>query len=334
MTVRCIINENQSGEDMIFINSKRTKVAVIGAGFVGSSAAYALALKGYCHELVLIDVNEERAAGEAEDIRNALPWFSDMTIEARDYSGIKDCDAILITAGVNRKPGQSRLDLAGQNVKIARDVANEIQKHYTGGVLLVVANPVDVLTQKFTEWMNLPPGRVFGTGTIQDTARFISLLSRKLDISVSSIGAYLVGEHGDSHVPLWSKATIYGISLAEYCCQRSIEMGAEQKASIIKETSRMGAEIIRRKGATHYGIGGAVAYLSDSIINDRLMALPVSVMLTGQYGIARVSLSLPSVIGKNGVIQILDPAMNPEEAELFRKSAGIIRETLNDLPPM
>ena len=315
------------------MKSKRTKVAVIGAGFVGASAAYAIALKGYCNELWLIDINAEKAAGEASDIHHALPWFSDMTIHAGGYAAIQDSDAIVITAGVNRRPGQSRLDLAEQNAVIAKSVAAEIKKYYNGGVVLVVANPVDVLTHKFTEWLELPHGRVFGTGAMLDTARLIGSLSERLAISASSIEAYIVGEHGDSHVPLWSLATVYGIGLEEYCRQTCIAFGPAQKEEVMRENQTSGADIIRRKGATYFGIGGAVAYITDCIINDRLTALPVSVLLTGQRGVRDTCVSLPCIVGAGGVAKILDPAMSEEEARQFRHSAGVIRKTLDSLSP-
>ena len=198
------------------MSENRSKVAIIGAGFVGASTAFALAMKQLVNEMVIVDVARDKAAGEALDINHGLPFIGQMDIYDGDYSDCADCDAIIVTAGVNRKPGESRIDLAKKNLIIAKEVTNNVMKHYIRGVILVVSNPVDILTYKIQKWSGLPEGRVLGTGTVLDSSRFRYLLSEKLDVDVKNVHGYIIGEHGDTQLPLWSATHIAGKNIREY----------------------------------------------------------------------------------------------------------------------
>ena len=273
------------------------KVAIIGAGFVGASIAYALALKDIAREVVLIDVFREKAEGEARDIRHGLPTLGTVDLYAGDYTDCEDCDLIIITAGRNRRSGESRLDLAVENVKAMQGVVNAILPHYTRGVVLIISNPVDILTQKVSEWMKLPNGLVFGSGCILDTSRFVRSIADYVNLSTGVVNGYLVGEHGDSQVPIWSRVTVGGIPIGEYCNELSIPWDGTVRVSIAERTRNMGAEIIKAKGRTHYGIATCVCHLADAVLNQRPTIASVSSPLMGEHGVRGVSLSVPSVVG-------------------------------------
>ncbi len=306
------------------------KVAIVGAGFVGSSIAYALALRDVAREIVLIDINHEKTDGEAKDIRHGLPAMGTADLYAGDYLDCADCDLIIITAGRGRKPGESRLDLTNENVKIMRDVVDSIQKHYTRGCILIISNPVDVLTFKANEWMNLPNGMVFGSGCILDSSRFVRSVADYIELSTGVINGYVVGEHGDSQVPVWSHVTVGGIPIDEFCNESKIAWNEEIKKQIAEQTRRMGAEIIRGKGRTHYGIATCVCQLADSVINQRPTIASVSSVLMGEHGCREVALSVPSVVGPAGVQQRIREKWAPDEYRGFfdavEKVKGIIKE--------
>lgn len=307
------------------------KVAIIGAGFVGSSIAYALALRDIAREIVLIDVNMEKTDGEAKDIRHGIPSMGTADLYAGDYSDVADCDLIIITAGRGRKPGETRLDLTNENVKIMRSVFDSVQKYYTRGVILVISNPVDILTFKATEWMNLPDGMVFGSGNILDTSRFIRTVADYLELSTGVINGYIVGEHGDSQVPVWSRLTVGGIPIAEYCDDVGIKWNQDVRNKIARKTKVMGGEIIKAKGKTHYGIATCVAYLADAIINQKPTIASVSSRLMGEHGVRDVALSVPSVVGPGGVRQRIREKWEPEEYRGFFDAVEKIRETMKQI---
>ncbi len=306
------------------------KVAIVGAGYVGSSVAYALALRDVARELVLIDINHEKTDGEAKDIRHGLPAMGTADLYAGDYPDCADCDLIIITAGRGRRAGESRLDLTNENVKIMRNVINSIQKYYTRGVLLIISNPVDILTYKAAEWMDLPNGMVFGTGCILDSSRFVRSIADYIEISTGVINGYVVGEHGDNQVPVWSHVTVGGIPIDEYCTESKIAWNDEVKNQIVEQTKIMGSEIIKEKGRTHYGIATCVCQLADAIINMRPTIASVSSVLMGEHGCRGVALSVPSVVGPSGVQQRIREKWSPEEYRGFfdavEKERGILSE--------
>lgn len=304
------------------------KVAIIGAGYVGSSIAYALALRDIAREIVLIDINKEKTDGEAKDIRHGLPSMGTADLYAGNYPDCADCDLIIITAGRNRKPGESRLDLTNDNVRIMKSVVDSIKEYYTRGIILIISNPVDILTYKATEWMNLPDGMVFGSGCILDSSRFVRTISDYVGVSTGVINGYVVGEHGDGQVPVWSHVTVGGIPIAEYCENVGLEWNDRIKAEIATKTKVMGAEIISAKGRTHYGIATCVCQIADSILNMRPTIVSVSSVLQGEHGCRGASLSVPSVIGPSGVQQRIREKWSQDEYRGFFDSVEKMREAL------
>lgn len=310
------------------------KVAIIGAGFVGSSIAYALALRDIAREIVLIDINKEKTNGEALDIRHGIPSMGTADLYAGDYSDCKDCDVIIITAGRGRKPGETRLDMTRENLIIMKSVITSIKENYTRGVIMIISNPVDILTYKAAEWMGLPNGMVFGTGCALDTSRFIRILADYVGLSTGIINGYVVGEHGDGQIPVWSKVTVGGISLSDYCNEANIEIDDTIKNEISERTKKMGADIISTKGKTHYGIATCVCHLADAIINQKPTIASVSSPLMGEHGCRGVALSVPSVVGPSGVQQRIREKWSPEEYRAFFDSVENIRYILKEYESM
>lgn len=304
------------------------KVAIIGAGYVGSSIAYALALRDIAREIVMIDINHERTVGEAKDIRHGLPGIGTADLYAGDYNDCKDCDLIIITAGRGRKPGESRLDLTTENVKIMHSVIESIQRHYTRGVILIISNPVDVLTFKAAEWMGLPDGMVFGSGCVLDASRFVRTIADYVGLSTGVINGYVVGEHGDGQVPIWSHVTVGGIPIAEYCADSGLRWDEQVKTEIAGKTKVMGAEIISAKGRTHYGIATCVCQIADAIINMRPTIASVCSILMGEHGCRDVALSVPSVIDSSGVQQRIREKWASEEYRGFFDAVEKVRNII------
>lgn len=307
------------------------KVAIIGAGFVGSSIAYALALRDVAREIVLVDINHEKTNGEAKDIRHGLPAMGTADLYAGDYSDCADCDLIIITAGRGRKPGETRLDLTNENVKIMHDVIESIKKYYTRGVILVISNPVDILTYKAAEWMDLPNGMVFGSGCILDSSRFVRSIADYVELSTGVINGYVVGEHGDNQVPVWSHVTVGGIPIDEFCAETKLAWNDEVRNQIAQQTKVMGAEIIEGKGRTHYGIATCVCQLADAIINQRPTIASVSSVLMGEHGCRGVALSVPSVVGPSGVQQRIREKWAPEEYRGFFDAVEKVRSGISNI---
>ncbi len=306
------------------------KVAIIGAGYVGSSIAYALALRDVAREIVMIDINQEKTDGEAKDIRHGIPAMGTADLYAGDYSDCADCDLIIITAGRGRKPGESRLDLTNENVKIMQAVVDEIQKYYTRGVILIISNPVDILTYKVAAWMELPNGMVFGSGCILDSSRFVRCIADYIELSTGVINGYVVGEHGDSQVPVWSHVTVGGIPIDEFCSEMKIAWTDETKKQITEQTKIMGSQIIKAKGRTHYGIATCVCQLADAVINQRPTIASVSSVLMGEHGCRGVALSVPSVVGPSGVQQRIREKWAPEEYRGFFDAVEKVRKYIQE----
>lgn len=296
------------------------KVAIVGAGYVGSSIAYALTVRNLAREIVLIDVDKRKAEGEAWDIRNGISGMSSAAVYAGDYCNVANSDLIIITAGRNRHPGETRLNMIADNSRIMKSVIDNIMKFYTRGVILVVSNPVDILVSLCNQWMGLPQGRVLGTGCILDSSRMIGKIADYLRVEAEIVKADIVGEHGDSQVPIWSKTTVNGIQVDKYCAKTGISWGNEERMRIFEEVKNMGAAIISAKGKTHYGIATCCATLADAVLNQKPMVASVSSPLDGRYAETGVSLSLPSVIGVNGIEYKLNEKWNDEEKQLFAKS--------------
>lgn len=298
-------------------NIGNRKVAIVGAGYVGASIAYALALRDVVREIVLIDINNKKTDGEAKDIRHGLPAMGTADLYAGEYQDCIDCDLIIITAGRGRKPGESRLDLTNENVRIMRSVISEIKKYYTRGVILIVSNPVDILTFKASEWMGLPNGIVFGTGCILDSSRFVRSIADYIGLNTGVINGYVVGEHGDDQVPIWSHVTVGAIPIDEYCSDVGIVWNQDTRDRISTQIKTMGSDIIRAKNRTHYGIATCVCQLADAIVNQRPSIASVSSVLMGEHGCRGVALSVPSVVGPAGVQQRIREKWSPQEYRAF-----------------
>lgn len=307
---------------------KGSKVAIIGAGAVGATIAFALSFQQLCSELVLIDVNVDKAQGEVLDISHGLPFLGHMDIHAGDYSDCVDCDVIIITAGIPRKPGETRLDLAKKNVTLAHTITNSIMKYYTKGIILVVSNPCDVITYMVQMWTGLPSNLVIGSGTNLDSARFRSILSEKLEVDVRNVHGYILGEHGETQFPAWSQTHIAGMSVEDYARSAGISFTEEDKADIAAETKSSGAQIIKLKGATYNGIAVSVSALIQSILKNEHTIRPVCSLLTGQYGIEGCSMNVPTVIGVNGVDKILEVELTESELASLKASAESIKAAI------
>ena len=291
------------------------KAAVIGCGFVGSSIAFTLMQSGIFSELVLIDANRDKAEGEAMDLSHGLPFTHPMDIRAGDYDDVADCALVIVTAGAGQKPGETRLDLVHKNVAIFRSIIPEIARRNRDAILLIVSNPVDVLTWAAWKLSGYPANRVLGSGTVLDTARLKYLLRERLGVDSRSVHAFIIGEHGDSELAVWSGANVSGISLDHFCELRGY----------------YAYEIIRRKGATYYGVAMAVERIVRAIVRDEHSVLPVSNLLQGQYGIDGLCMSIPAVVGRNGVEDTLEIPLSPAEREALRDSAATLRGVVDSL---
>lgn len=307
------------------------KAAIIGLGFVGSASAFALMDKRLFSELILIDANREKAEGEAMDLSHGLPYLSPMKIRAGSYEDLKDAAVIVITAGAAQKPGETRLDLINKNVGIMKSIIGEINKVGVEGILLIVANPVDILTHVALKESGLPANRVFGSGTVLDTARLKYLLSERLSVDARNVHAVVIGEHGDSELCVWSIANISGVPLNDYAELHGITKHDEEMERIYTDVRDSAYEIIARKGATYYGVARAVAHICACIVNDQKTMLPVSVELSGTYGLSGLALSIPSIVGKNGVEKILELPLNVRERRQLNGSASALKEVIDKI---
>lgn len=307
------------------------KAAIIGCGYVGSAIAFRLMQQGLFSELILIDVNQEKAEGEAMDLSHGLPYTASMQIRAGTYADVGDCAMVILTAGANQKPGESRTDLIGKNVAILRNIIPQITDSGFQGILLVVSNPVDVLTYAAWRMSHLPAHRVLGSGTVLDTARLKYLLGRRLGADSRNIHAAIIGEHGDSELAVWSSANVSSIQLGEFCRLQGIEDDQQVTERIYREVRDSAYEIIRRKGATYYGIAMAVGRIAQSIMLDEGSILPVSAVLQGECGLSGLCLSLPSILGERGVERVLDIPLSPEERAALDTSAQGIKGIISTL---
>lgn len=304
------------------------KVAVIGCGFVGSTIAYTLMQKGTFSEMVLLDAAQGKAEGEAMDISHGLSFAHAMDIYAGTYEDIADAAVVIITAGANQKPGETRLDLVQKNSRIMRSIISEVKRVNCEGILLIVSNPVDILTEVALRESGFPKERVIGSGTVLDTARLKYLVSEKLNVDSRNVHAFIAGEHGDSELAVWSCANIYGISIDEFAKIRGFRDFTKEKDEIYHAVRDSAYEIIERKGATYYGIGMAAAKIAEAIVRDSHTVVPVSVSLNGEYGLSDLCLSIPAVIGSRGAEQVLEISLNTEEEERLRRSADELKEVL------
>jgi len=313
---------------MVEMNSR--KAAIVGCGFVGSASAFALMESGLFSELVLIDADRNRAEGEALDISHGLPFSKPMQIYAGGYEDISDAAVVIVTAGAGQKPGETRLDLVKKNVAIFKSIIPQIAKYNQSGILLVVANPVDILTYVAKQLSGFPANRVFGSGTVLDTARLKYLLGEHLDVDSRSIHAFIIGEHGDSEIAAWSSANVSGVPLHKFCEMRGHFEHEKATKEIAEGVKNSAYEIIEKKRATYYGIAMSVKRICEAIVRDEKSILPVS-SIQDTDEISGVALSMPAIVGKNGVEDLVPIELDADEKAALKQSADTLKAVLNDV---
>lgn len=311
------------------------KISIIGTGSVGSTIAYTLTVMGIASEIVMIDINNEKALGEALDIRQGTPFCGACSVYAGNYSDANDSDIVILTSGIARKPGQSRLELAQTNVNITKQIIPEITRHAPNAVYIIVSNPVDVLTYTFCKNSGLPENRIIGSGTILDTARLRARLSEYYNISQTNVHAYVFGEHGDSSFIPWSVANISNVPIND--CDKlintpeSITLPAFNRDDVEKYVRKSGGIVIERKGATFYAVSASVCHICKCILTGIDTTMTVSTMMHGEYGVDDVALSVLNIIGKDGVRSKVLMPLTDEETVKLRHSGDTLKEVINNL---
>ncbi|WP_125008885.1 L-lactate dehydrogenase [Lentilactobacillus kosonis] len=313
---------------MINLTLDRQKVALIGDGAVGSSYAYAMMQQGLAEEFVIVDVVKERTEGDALDLEDAQVFTSPKHVFSGDYSDCADADLAVITAGAPQKPGETRLDLVNKNLKIMQAIIDPLVASGFKGIILVAANPVDILTYAAQKFSGFPKNRVFGSGTSLDSSRLQVGLAKKLNVNPQSINAYIMGEHGDSEFAAYASATVGGESLIERAKRAGLSM--DDLHQIEDDTRHKAYEIINRKGATFYGVATALMRISKAILRDENTVLPVGAPMDGQYGLNDVYIGTPAIINGSGVAEVIEVPLSDEEKELMRKSAETLQKTTAD----
>jgi L-lactate dehydrogenase len=310
------------------------KTGIVGSGFVGATAAYALVMRGVGRRVVLVDQNRARAESEADDILHAVPFAHPLEVTAGDYADLAGCKVVIVSAGVGQKPGETRLQLLERNAQVFQQVIPNILQNAPKAILLIATNPVDVMTHiaaRFAEESGVPSSRVIGSGTTLDTARLRSLIGRHLNVDSQHIHAYVLGEHGDSEVIPWSLVTVGGISLEEFCTNGDISICPDDYAAIDEKVRRAAYHIIEGKGATYYGIGSAIARIVEVILQDERSLLTVCTLTKDVAGVKDVTVSLPNLVGGEGILKTFFPNLNEAETTALRASAQVVRSAIDDL---
>ncbi|MBV9608223.1 MAG: L-lactate dehydrogenase [Acidobacteria bacterium] len=313
------------------LDRKPIRIAVVGTGNVGSSFAYALLLSGLAAEIVLVDASKAKAEGEAMDLNHAVPFAPNVNIWSGDYADCAGAIVTVVSAGVNQKPGETRLDLLRRNAAVFSDIVPNIVKYNRDGVLLIATNPVDILTYTALKLSGLASCQVIGSGTILDTARFRHLLSRYFNVDPRSVHAYIIGEHGDSEVPVWSLANIAGMRLPEFSAAQSVPCDNAAMDDIFKQVSEAAYQIISRKGATYYAVAAGLMRIVEAIVRDQRTVLSVSSLMTDYYGISDICLSLPTVVNRRGIESVLRLKLDDREVAGLQRSAEVLRQTAKQL---
>ena len=311
------------------------KITIVGCGNVGATVTYTLSQNNLASELVLLDINHDKAEGEAMDIVHGAPFATPLKIYAGDYSDAAGSDIVIITSGIGRKPGQSRLELASVNAEMMKELAPKIAQYCPNAVYIIVTNPVDVLTYAFIKYSGIPAKQVIGSGTMLDTARLRTLVSQRLDVSAKNIHAYVFGELGDSSIFPWSVTSVIGMNFREYCrCIKhyTADQTEDFLISVEKDVRSAGGDIIKRKGATFYAVSTCIASIVRSVFDSNNSVLTVSTLAHNRYGIKEdVCLSLPCVLGPTGIIREVDPPLLESELESLKNSAKVLRATLDSI---
>ena len=310
------------------------KIGIVGCGMVGATSAYALVMSGVGREIVLVDVNRARAEAEANDLFHAVPFAHPLTVRAGEYEDLGGASVVVIAGGVAQKPSETRLQLLQRNAEVFRQIVPSVLRVAPHAVLVVVTNPVDVMTHlaaHFAADFGVPHTRVFGSGTTLDTARFRALLGRHFDVDPQHVHAYVIGEHGDSEVLAWSQASIAGLSLDEFVKVHGTPLTGDERLEIDKNVRRAAYQIIAGKGATYYGIGSAVARIVDVLLHNQRAILTVCSRIAGVPDCDGVTLALPHLVGGEGVLATIPLPLDPTEREGLRRSAGVLRQALESL---
>jgi L-lactate dehydrogenase len=307
---------------------KTNKISIIGAGFVGSTSAFAIIDAGLASDIVLVDINREKAEAEAMDLSHGAAFVKTVNVIAGDLEDTANSDLIIITAGIGPKPGESRLDVLNKNIPVFKDIIPKLAHFSPNSILLVVSNPVDILTYLTYKYSGFPANRVIGSGTVLDTSRFKSILSKQFDIDARNIHAYIIGEHGDSEIASWSLTKIAGMSVDEYCLVADRNCGEKFKEAIQHEVKHAAYEIINRKGYTNYAVALAVRRISEAILHDEQSILTVSGLLQDVYGISDVYLAMPCVVGKDGISKILPIPLSSDEIGQLQRSANLLKDII------
>ncbi|MGV3486457.1 MAG: L-lactate dehydrogenase [Planctomycetaceae bacterium] len=310
------------------------KVGIVGSGLVGSTAAYAMVMQGVGREIILVDNRPSRALAEADDIFHAVPFSHPLTVRAGEYSQLAGCRVVVVTAGVNQKPGETRLALLQRNADVFREVIPQIVRYAADAVLVVATNPVDIMTHVASEiavGCGVPQTRVFGSGTTLDTARFRTLLGEHFGVDSRHVHAYVIGEHGDSEVLAWSHATIGGLRLPEFAALRGISLENGSRQDIDERVRRAAYRIIEGKGSTYYGIGSALAQIVNVLLHDQRSILTICSRVESVQGVTEVTISMPHLIGGNGVMAAIPLSLTTDEAAALKASAAIIKDATESL---
>lgn len=305
------------------------KIILIGDGAVGSSYVYSLINQNIGQEVGIIDIDDYKVEGDVMDLASALAFTSPKKVYAADYSDVHDADIVVLTAGAPQKEGETRIDLIEKNLKITKSIVDEVMANNFNGIFLVASNPVDILTYAVYKFSGLPSNQVFGAGTSLDSARFRQEIAKKLDVDVRNVHGYIVGEHGDTEFPVWSHANVAGLQITEWLQENPVD-NEKELVEIFYSVRDAAYEIIKRKGATYYGIGVSLARITKAILGNENAILPLSVKLDGVYGEENTFIGTPAIIGRNGVEKVIGLPLNDFEKNKMDESISAIRTYLND----
>ncbi|HKK78495.1 MAG TPA: L-lactate dehydrogenase [Phaeodactylibacter sp.] len=312
--------------------SSSRKVVIVGAGAVGATFAYALAQNGAASEICLIDKNPKLAEGQVADLSHGLPYYPSVSIESGTTADYRDANVIVITAGAAQKPGETRLDLLKRNASIMEGIMDDIIAQQSRAVVVIVSNPVDVLTQVALRHSRWPRSHIFGSGTVLDSARFRYFISQEVGVDVKSVHAYILGEHGDSELPAWSLTNVGGVSIQQFVESNGLQEEWPARSRDIFEAVKNSAyHIIDYKGATNFAVGQALVRIVQAILRDSHSVLTISIQLRGEYGIEGACLSVPCIVSKDGVEKVLVAALSEEEQRALRHSASVLKKSMEDL---
>lgn len=307
------------------------KVSIIGAGYVGATTAFALMAGGTTSEIAMIDVNEKKLAGEVLDLNHGISFVPQVRIHEGTYDDCADSNIVIITAGVGQKPGETRIDLLKRNIDVFQQIVPKVVERNKDCVILVVTNPVDILTYATLKISGLPENQVIGSGTVLDSSRFKYLLSDHCHVATQNVHAYIIGEHGDTEVPVWSNTNIAGMSIDKFCAQCGRSCLVDEKERIFQEVKNSAYRIIEGKGATYYAVALAVRRIVEAILRNERAILPVSSLMKGYYGIEDVCLSLPSIVNESGIERVLELPLSEEEIKGFQHSADTLKQSLKEI---